>query len=925
MVIIEENDLLHYGILRKSGRYPWGTGNNAEKRGRTFLDMVDDLQRRLGWDDAKIGKHFSLPDEKELTSTQLRQMRRIAKNEIKAAQIAQAYRLKNERGWSNVAIGQRMGIPESTVRSLLADGAADKINLLNSAADMFREQVGEYKYVDVGSGVESYMMGISKERKDTALAMLMDEGYKSYYVKVPQPGTGHETKMRVIAAPGTPYKEVFKNRDQIRGVAKISDDGGRSWYGIVDPLSVDPKRIAVRYNDEGGGVADGMIHVRPGVEDLSMGVSHYAQVRIKVGDAHYMKGMAVQSYDLPDGVDILFNTSKSDTGNQLDALKAIKDDPDNPFGSYIRRQIIVKDKNGIDRAVSAMNIVNEEGNWGGGLLNEKTGAPEPGWSKSIAAQVLSKQSPELARSQLNKTFETSQRELNEIMALTNSTVRKKLLGEYADGVDAAAVHLQAAALPRQRWQVILPIDSLKDTEIYAPNFRDGEKVAVIRYPHGGTFEIPVLTVNTRHAESRRVLGTSPRDAVGINSKVAEHLSGADFDGDTVLVIPNNQNRVRVTPALSQLKGFVPRGAYPPYDGMPTMDGGVYNAVTKSVDYQGRRPSTVRKTREMGEVSNLITDMTIKNASHDKIARAVKHSMVVIDAETHNLNYKQSAIDNGIRALKMEYQNPPGYGASTLISRANATKLIDERRDRRASEGGPINPVTGRREYVETGRSYVNSKGKVVKNKTRSKGLAVVDDAHELSSGTPMERLYAEHSNKLKGLANQARLQYLNTPRATWSQSAGRAYVNEVTTLNAKLEIAKRNRPLERQALVLAQAIIRQKRDANPNMDTETLNKITFQALEEQRRRTGAYKHRIEITPKEWEAIQAGAISDSRLSDILRNADIDMVRRLATPRTPRLMTGANVRRAQTMLAGGATRAQVADALGVSVSTLDEAMV
>lgn len=67
--------------------------------------------------------------------------------------------------------------------------------------------------------------------------------------------------------------------------------------------------------------------------------------------------------------------------------------------------------------------------------------------------------------------------------------------------------------------------------MYAPNYKDGETVALIRYPHGGTFEIPILTVNNKQAEGKRVLGNTPADAIGINSKVAGRLSGADFDGD----------------------------------------------------------------------------------------------------------------------------------------------------------------------------------------------------------------------------------------------------------------------------------------------------------------------------------------------------------------------------------------------------------
>jgi hypothetical protein len=327
---------------------------------------------------------------------------------------------------------------------------------------------------------------------------------------------------------------------------------------------------------------------------------------------------------------------------------------------------------------------------------------------------------------------------------------------------------------------------------------------------------------------------------------------------------------------------------------------------------------------MGDVSNLITDMTIKNASHAEIARAVRHSMVVIDAHKHNLNYKQSAIDNGIPQLKEKYQGSARAGAATLVSRAKSPVRVPERKPRRASLGGPVDPTTGQRVFEETGRTRVNKDGVEVPITSRSRKLAEVDDAHLLSSGTPMERIYADHSNSLKDLANTARREAINTPRATYSPSAAKTYEAPVRSLNAKLELAIRNRPLERQAQVLANATVRQKKDANPGMDDDTLRKIKSQALESARARTGAQRSRIQITQDEWDAIQAGAISDSKLSSILNNADMDVVRQLATPRTNLLMSPAMNQRAQSMAALGYTRAQIADQLGVSTSTLERSL-
>lgn len=880
MAIIAEDDYLaHYGILRRSGRYPWGSGGNEteSQRNKSFLDYVDGL-RKQGLSEVEIAKGLGT------STTQLRAAKSLAVAQQRQERINMAQRLK-DKGYSNVAIGKRMGIGESTVRNLLDPGLKDRNDVLETTASMLKDQVAQKKYIDVGGGVENHL-GISQTKLNTSVAMLVEEGYTVHYVKVPQLGTGEMTSMKVLAPPDTSYSEVFKNRGEIKQITDFSDDGGRSYLGLQPPLSIDSKRVGIRYAEDGGGNADGVIYVRPGVEDISLGGANYAQVRIAVDGTHYIKGMAMYKPDLPAGVDLVFNTNKSPTGNKLDALKSMKDDPDNPFGAVVR-QIIVKDKDGKDRVTSAMNIVNEEGDW-------------ENWSKSLSSQMLSKQSPSLAKSQLDMTYERRKADFDEIMSLTNPAVRKKLLESYADDVDSAAVHLKAAALPRQGSHVILPVNSMKETEIYAPNYRNGESVVLIRYPHGGTFEIPELKVNNNHKEARSLLGQA-RDAVGINSKVAERLSGADFDGDTVLVIPNNSRKVKTSPALEALKGFDPKASYPAYEGMK-----VISPRTKQV--------------QMGVVSNLITDMTIRGASTSELARAVKHSMVVIDAEKHKLDYKQSAIDNGIAQLKAKYQGGPKAGASTLISRASAEIRVPERKPRPAAEGGPVDIKTGRKVFVETGATFVNKNGKVVVKTTKSAKLAETPDAKTLSSGTPIEKIYADHSNKLKDLANQARKEAVTTRSTPYSPSAKAAYSKEVGSLNAKLNVALKNRPLERQAQLLANTVVSAKRQANPDMDNAELKKIKAQALNEARIRTGAKKQQIDISSNEWNAIQAGAISNNKLTQILNNSDLDKVKQLATPRQNTVMTAAKQTRAKAMLASGYTQSEVADALGVAVSTL-----
>src|SRR5690606_22098570 len=103
-----------------------------------------------------------------------------------------------------------------------------------------------------------------------------------------------------------------------------------------------------------------------------------------------------------------------------------------------------------------------------------------------------------------------------------------------------------------------------------------------------------------------------------------------------------------------------------------------------------------------------------------------------------------------------------------------------------------------RRYVETGRTRTDRSGNEVPRTTKSKRLAETNDAHTLSSGTPMETLYADHSNRLKALANKARLEALRAPSIKVSPSAKKTYAREVGSLDAKLALAKQNQPLERQ-------------------------------------------------------------------------------------------------------------------------------
>lgn len=893
---MNNDELMHYGTPRHSGRYPWGSGENPYQSSTGFYGMAKQLKSD-GMSDKEIAESFGM------STREYKSAYSNAKNEVRAANRAEALRLK-DKGYSNTAIGQRMGVNESTVRSWMDEDIAERSSISKNTAKALKSAVDDKKYIDIGGGVEN-QMGISRTALDNAVKMLKDEGYTVHYIQTEQLGTGHKTSIKVLAPPDTTYSEVWNHKADIEFPGFHSEDKGRTIDKIGKPVSISSKRIKINYAEEGGKDKDGVIELRRGVDDISLGKAKYAQVRIAVDGTHYLKGMAMYRDDMPDGVDVIFNTNKAKGTPMLgekdnSVLKPMKKDQDNPFGATIKgeRELILAqryytDKNG-KRQQSALNIVNEEGDWNT-------------WRKSLSSQMLSKQSPMLAKKQLKLAYDLKQDEFDSIMKLENPVIRQQLLDKFADGCDSAAVHLKAAGLPRQASKVILPFPSMKENEVYAPSFRDGEEVVLIRYPHGGTFEIPRLKVNNKVPDAKKTLHNA-QDAIGINAKVAERLSGADFDGDTVLVIPTSTAKIKTSKPLDGLKNFDPQRDYKAYPGMPEVKGSGFN-----------------KQQQMGNVSNLITDMTIKGATPDELARAVRHSMVIIDAEKHNLNYKQSAIDNNIAALKEKYQGGKNRGASTIISRASATAYVPVRKEltntKYMTDDEKKRYSKGEKIYRETGETYISKKtGKEIKRISKSTKMAETSDANTLSSGYMIETVYSEHANKLKALANKARAESRSTDYIPYSKEAHVKYKDQVDSLNSKLNIALKNRPLERKAQLVANAKVKNVYAANPDMDSDDLKKLKGRCLTEARLQTGASKQQIKIEPKEWEAIQAGAISTNKLKSIVQNSDLDVLKQLAMPREMRGVTPAQESRIKVLESRGYTLAEIADAVGVSTGTI-----
>lgn len=945
----------HFGTPRHSGRYPWGSGKNPQ-RSKSFATRVSELKKD-GLTEAEIATTLGLKN-----TTELRAEKHMEVEAKYGTQVAMASRLR-AKGYSDVAISKRMGISPNTVKNILLPETQERHRITTATTQMLKEQADKKGMIDVGRASNLHL-GVVKTKMDMSIYELQQKGYVLTKIQTPQLGTSNKTTVRILMSPETmkkaradyeirdpekwkqktkeeqdstiAYVYASKNSSDIRLITDWSSDGGLTYKSIKPPVSIDSKRIMVRFDDDkpSGSDRDGVIQLRRGVPDLSLPPDkRYGQVRIAVDDTHYLKGMAMYAYDedMPPGVDIIYNSTKNSSEGKLGAMKKMNETIDkedggsiyidadgkqkiNEFGASIR-QLTYTDKNGKEQQ-SALNIV--------GFVGKQDSGVEGGWqtwSKTLSSQFLSKQSPELAKQQLNLAYIDQKETFDQYMKITQPAVKQRLLDSFADDCDSKAVHLKAAALPRQTSNVILPIVSLKDNECYSTSYRDGEQLALIRYPHAGTFEIPIVINNTKNKEGISLIGDGV-DAIGITPATADRLSGADFDGDSVIAIPYDPRIIRTSNLPKALEGFNPKTAYRGYEGMTPM-------------------SNADKQREMGKVSNLITDMTIKGAPPNEIARAVKHSMVVIDAEKHKLNYKQSYDDHGIAELKAKYQggtitNP--RGASTLISKASSEERVPKRKALTKEQtlatgrklvrksGYSVDVETGEKVFALTGDGYYRKNGQFVTTQIQSTKMYETPDARTLMSKDPedIEIVYADYANAMKQLGDLARKESAGIKMTPYSKSAKLAYAAEVDSLNAKLRIALSNAPLERQVHLVGNKIIETTKAANPDMDASQVKKLRGQVLNDMRERIGASKQRIEITEKEWEAIEAGAISNSVLSSILNNTNLDVIQDLATPREKIVLSDSKLARARIYREQGRTLAQISDMLGVSVSTLSKAL-
>lgn len=940
--IREEQDdfLMHYGVGHEdnppgpgSGRFPYGSGvNPGQHQPYTLAKQVKELKDQ-GLTAKEIAEGLGFK-----STTQLRAHLSLEKDRQKAYLSSEVPRLR-AKGMTIKEISERLDISDGSVRNYLDADRKIQIGKTTTVANALKSELENKKYIDIGSGVELEIAnGVSKERLKTAVEMLKAEGYEVVYPQIEQLGNpGKKTTIMTLCAKGVDkkdaYKEIGDDPSVIEPFTTYFQDNGASALGLKPVESIDSSRVHIRYAEEVGpdgarGIdRDGMIQLRRGVDEVSLGKSNYAQVRIAVDGTHYMKGMAVYGDDslFPPGCDIIYNTNKKMGTPPEDVFKEMKHikNPDgskgpvnqaNPFGaSVIQNQY---DDNGRITAggqsywtdsegkehLRVINKVNDQGGW------QK-------WSLSASPQFLSKQPKELIERQLKLTLEDRQAEYADIMEISNDTVRRKLLEDFREDLYSSAGHLKAKAFPNQTDNVLISIPSLGEDECYCPNYAHGEKLALIRFPHGGPQEIVVAKNNLHCKEAIDTIGPNAPDALGLHPSQYPKLSGADSDGDNVVTIPLSTAKIQSKPIFEGLQDFDTKSY-------------------KFADPDAPGMTSQNKQTEMGKATNLIADMGLLGAKEPEIERAIKYSMVVVDAEKHHLDYKKAYQDLNIRQLKIDYQGGANKGAVTFVTRAGSEDHVPEYR----TYG--IDPETGRDIIKETGEVYYTKetpkkKEPYLKEHVKTQTQDKIDtirlkggDARELMSSQtnphPVEELYANYANELIRMGNEVGKQIAKAPKLVYSPSAAKEYAPEVESINNKLIAALKNAPRERQAQALGTARFKAQVEQNPSLldDKAEKKKVKGQCLTQARADVGAKKPSVKLEPREIEAINAGAISDSKLKTILDNADMDIVRKAFQTNTKNGISASMEALARSMAANGYSNADIAARLGVSATSVSK---
>ena len=236
---IPDNDyVMHYGVGKLdgapgpgSGRYPLGSGENANQRMNNFRNVYEELKKN-GLSQTEIAQAMGM------STTKLRTMISTTSEQKLKENIATAQELK-ARGYGATEIGRRMGgVSEATVRGWLKSGEKERKTSASQTVEMLKEQIKEKGCLDVGKGVEKYI-GVSQTMLSTAVAELEREGYNVYSVRVPQLGMpGKYTTIKTLADPSIDVKDIRKDMTMIKSIEAFSPNDGESFHVAEYPESI---------------------------------------------------------------------------------------------------------------------------------------------------------------------------------------------------------------------------------------------------------------------------------------------------------------------------------------------------------------------------------------------------------------------------------------------------------------------------------------------------------------------------------------------------------------------------------------------------------------------------------------------------------------------------------------------------------------
>ena len=263
---MSDDVLKHYGMPRRSGRYPWGSGENPYQRTGLFKGWVKD-QKAAGIsakDIADVAKDAGCSNEiilrslksakyspaeimtaMDLNSSRYRAIDSIGSEEEKAERDALIRQYITVDQMSDTAIGKAMGLNESTIRSIRSKLDDDEKKGNMQTAEALKEALdrSEAGMLDIGKGSE-YYIGVSRTRLKNAVAILQEQGYNVQYDKVNQPFSGEQTSLMILTKNDKDWKDVHNNLDKITPLGDFyCEDGSNGILKVKAPTSIDSKRF----------------------------------------------------------------------------------------------------------------------------------------------------------------------------------------------------------------------------------------------------------------------------------------------------------------------------------------------------------------------------------------------------------------------------------------------------------------------------------------------------------------------------------------------------------------------------------------------------------------------------------------------------------------------------------------------------------